>query len=340
LSLIIGFCAYALWRGTFRPFWPCCASSSGQKAKEQKIDNTDGQPTDLSVPFSPASTRQGGPGPNLQFWKRKETRSGDWGHHIYLTDLKRQAEANALAKLQCGGGDTDKGSVRYDEEAVREAAAAGAGGTGMASSPKSENGGRRLRKSVGVASPLREVGHTASPGSTAHSHTHLMKSTTLNPNRPLSSTRTSSSGSPGSSLPHRAISPASTILTLSNPALPPRHTSLYSPVSVSMKGPNRFSNHGHGGSSSSSPSPLSSRNTISPYMPSSRSIAIPPLGHAQVPSVARAAYSPFAPKVHVPGETGSEGVGGELPGPRAQSDRQGQGQGQRGSVVSQRGYAV
>jgi hypothetical protein len=334
MFLIIAFCAYALWRGTFRPFWPCCPSSEKKNKRLSTTDkdinftNKDGRPTDTS--FSPGRE----PGSNLQFWKKKDERSGDWGHHIYLTDLKRQAEAEAEAERQSGSGDW-----KWDEEAVRSAALA-------ATSPKSENGGRRiLRKSVGAASPLGQSSRQMprSAGSTAHSHTHLLNPLPTSTRRSFSSTRTRtptpSSGSPGSStIPHyRALSPASTILT--NPVLPPRHTSLYSPVS----GPNRK----WVPPPTSGPSPPLDMASPTVSARTRHTMAIGSYTGAAVPQVARVAYSPFAPKVQAPSagmgpgtdingdnnENGGAGNGREMIPPPLQA-------GSRDSVVSQRGWAV
>ena len=316
---IIAFCAYCLWRGPMRPFAPCIKKrvKPTKPHRETKADLED--PDGILSPDR-------APGPNLAFWRRsKVSRTGDWGHQVYLTDLKRQAEADAEGSS--AGGSRASG-VGYDEEAVREAQdytmnrlTSGQNPKGAAS-PTSSLGGNRKSRGMAMgrspisASPLGADRH-GSPRSSTLSHSRLIKPRQSSP-APSRSPQLGSASTPSSSplIHHRR--PASTILP--SPILPPRQSSFYSPVNSATGGhlpPPRDSSH----FSPLLPSftPPSGRNQYSPAS-GIHNVAVP-----SVPSVATTAYSPFAPR---------NGDGG-LP----EGAGTGEG-GQRDSIRSARGHAV
>jgi len=299
---IIAFCAYCLWRGPMRPFAPCIKKrvKPTKPHRETKADLED--PDGILSPDR-------APGPNLAFWRRSKA-SGDWGHQVYLTDLKRQAEAGSD-----GGSTNGSGSgVGYDEEAVREA-------NGVPR-PKSSQGvnrksrGMAMGKSPISASPLG-ADRYGSPRSNTLSHSRLIKARQSSP-APSRSPQLGSASTPSSSPLIHPRRPASTILP--SPILPPRQSSFYSPMNSATGGhlpPPRDSSH----FSPLPPSftPPSGRNQYSPAT-SAYNVAV-----SSVPSVATTAYSPFAPR---------NGNGG-LP----EGAGTGEG-GQRDSIRSTRGYAV
>jgi hypothetical protein len=303
---IISFCAYCLWRGPTRAFAPCI------KKRSKPIKPHAETGADLKDPDGILSPDRA-PGPNLAFWRSsRAASSGDWGHQVYLTDLKRQAEAEGERDL--------KGGMRYDEEAVKSAS-----GGSPVERPKSSLSGQRKSRGMAMGkSPMSAsspLGGTtdrhSSPRSCTLSHSRLIKP---RPQHRQSSPSSSSSSTPSSTiLAHqntypRAMSPASTILP--NPALPPRHSSLYSPMSAPL-----LSNH------IPIPPPRNSA-TFSPVpVPSATSYMSPPPGRCSsaavnVPPVAKMAYSPFTPRQSM-----------DVPAGRGEG-------GQRDSVRSERGYAV
>lgn len=234
-----------------------------------------------------------------------------------MTDLKRQAEAEAEVERDMGVG---KG---YDEEAVRYAAATGRSGRGPVERPKSSLSGQRKSRALGrspmSASPLggkradstdRDQDRHSSPLSSTLSHSKLIKHRQSSP-APVSALSSTPSSNTFAHAHPRAMSPASTILP--NPALPPRHSSLYLPISTPL-----FSNHGVASRQSSAYSPGLSASYMSPSGPAQYTqVAV------NVSPVAKMAYSPFTPRqsMSVPVEEGSQ-------------------VGQRHSIRSNRGYAV
>jgi hypothetical protein len=283
-----------------RPFAPCIK----KRAKPTKPHRE--TKADLEDPDGILSPDRA-PGPNLAFWRRSKA-SGDWGHQVYLTDLKRQAEAGSD-----GGSANGSGSgVGYDEEAVREA-------NGVPR-PKSSQGANRKSKGMAMgrspmsASPLGAGASTdrhGSPRSSTLSHSRLIRTRQSSP-APSRSPQPGSASTPSSSPLIHPRRPASTILP--SPILPPRQSSLYSPMDSASGGhlpPPRDSAH----FSPLPPSftPPAGRNQ---YLPAASiyNVAVP-----SVPSVATTAYSPFAPR----NGTGEAGEGG-----------------QRDSIRSARGYAV
>lgn len=296
---IIAFCAYCLWRGPMRPFAPCIKKRA--KPTKSHSDNK----ADLEDPHEILSPDRA-PGPNLSFWRRSKM-SGDWGHQVYLTDLKRQAEAESDGVSIGGSGS----GVGYDGEAVREA-------NGIPR-PKSAQGinrksrGMVMGRSPMSASPLGADRH-GSPRSSTLSHSRLIKTRLSSPATSRSPQPSPASSSSSSPLAHPRR-PASTVLP--SPILPPRQASLYSPVNFAIGGhlpPPR--DHSY-----FSPLPPSfapqATGICTRHLPVSTSVTIP-----SVPSVATTAYSPFAPG------NGHGDVG---------SGREG---GQRDSIRSVRGYAV
>jgi hypothetical protein len=311
---IIAFCAYCLWRGPMRPFAPCIK----KRAKPTKPHRE--TKADLEDPDGILSPDRA-PGPNLAFWRRsKVSRTGDWGHQVYLTDLKRQAEADAEGSS--AGGSRASG-VGYDEEAVREAQdytmnrlISGQNPKATPSPTSNLGGNRKSRGMMGrspiTASPLGADRH-GSPRSSTLSHSRLIKPRQSSP-APSRSPQLGSASTPSSSPLIHPRRPASTILP--SPILPPRQSSLYSAMNSALGGhlpPPRDSAH----FSPLPPSftPPAGRNQYSPAA-SIYNVAVP-----SVPSVATTAFSPFAPR-NGNGEAGT-GEGG-----------------QRDSIRSARGYAV
>jgi hypothetical protein len=298
-----------------RPFAPCIK----KRAKPTKPHRE--TKADLEDPDGILSPDRA-PGPNLAFWRRsKVSRTGDWGHQVYLTDLKRQAEADAEGSS--AGGSRASG-LGYDEEAVREAQdytmnrlTSGQNPKAI-QSPTSSLGGNRKSRGMAIgrspitASPLGADRHD-SPKSSTLSHSRLIKPRQSSP-APSRSPQPGSASTPSSSPLIHPRRPASTILP--SPILPPRQSSLYSPMNSANGGhlpPPRDSAH----FSPLPPSftPPSGRNQYSPAA-SIYNVAVP-----SVPSVATTAYSPFAPR-NGNGEAGT-GEGG-----------------QRDSIRSARGYAI
>lgn len=305
------FCAYCLWRGPTRAFMPCIKKRSKSKPTKPHAQTGD----DLKDPDGILSPDRA-PGPNLAFWRSsRAASSGDWGHQVYLTDLKRQAEAEA---------ERDVGvRTAYDEEAVRYAAAAEGRGGSPVERPKSSLSGQRKSMGIGKspmsASPLgggnrgstdRVQDRHSSPLSSTLSHSTLIKHRQSSP-APVSALSSTPSSTTLAHAHPRAMSPASTILP--NPALPPRHSSLYSPMSFPL-----FANHGVPPRQSSAYSPGPSSSYLSPSGPAQyTNVAV------NVPPVANMAYSPFTPRqsMSVPAEEGSQ-------------------VGQRDSIRDNRRYAV
>jgi hypothetical protein len=313
---ITAFCAYCLWRGPTRAFAPCI------KKRSKPIKPHAERGDDLRDPDGILSPDRA-PGPNLAFWRSsRAASSGDWGHQVYLTDLKRQAEAEGERDL--------KGGMRYDEEAVKYAS-----GGSPVERPKSSLSGQRKSGGMGIgmgrgpmsASPLgrnadreRDRSRNSSPRSSTLSHSRLIKPhpqhRQLSPSSALSSTPSSASLA-HQSTHARAMSPASTILP--NPALPPRHSSLYSPMSAPL-----FSYH------NPIPPPRTHDSALFSPVPSSSATSYmspPPPGRyssvaVNVPPVVKMAYSPFTPR-HSTSVPAGRGEGS-----------------QRDSIRSERGYAV
>jgi len=295
---IIAFCAYCLWRGPMRPFAPCI------KKRTKPIKTHRDTKADLEDPDGILSPERA-PGPNLSFWRRS-TMSGDWGHQVYLTDLKRQAEAES------DGGNTNwsRGGIGYDEEAIREA-------NGIAR-PRSAQGMNRKSRGMVVgrspmsASPLGADRHS-SPRSSTLSHSRLIKARQSSP-ASSRSPQPGSASTPSSSPLVHPRRPASTVLP--SPILPPRQSSLYSPMNSAVGGHLPLPRDSYFPPIPPSFAPPSGRNLYSPSA-SIYDVAVP-----SVPSVAITAYSPFAPR------NGQEDA------------RSGWEGGQRDSLRSARGYAV
>ena len=289
MLVIIGFCAYCLWRGPVRPFAPCIK----KRAKPTISHPNKGELQDPDGILSPDRTA----GPNLAFWRRSKA-SGDWGHQVYLTDLKRQAEAGGSGAGGSGSG------LGYDEEAVREAN----GVYGPQQRPIESLSGNRKSRGMAIgksrisASPLgagASNSRHSSPISSTLSHSRLIKPRQSSPASSRSPGPASGSASSSSPWAHpRRV--ASTILP--SPILPPRQSSLYSPASNYIGAPPPRD--------SMSAVPASGRNI---YWPATSINNV-----ANVPPMAKMAYSPFAPRVdNEPGR-----------------------QGERGQRYSMRGYAV
>lgn len=316
MLLIIGFCAYCLWRGPMRPFAPCIKKRSKPTKPHRETQ------ADLEDPDGILSPDRA-PGPNLAFWRRsKVSRTGDWGHQVYLTDLKRQAEAEAEAN-SAGGDGSSRSGVGYDEEAVREAQDYTMNRlTQHQNQDRIQNqqeiknprpisiisGNRKSRgmamgKSPISASPLGAGAGTSrhsSPRSSTLSHSRLIKPRHPSP-APSRSPQPGSASTPSSSPLIHPRRPASTILP--SPILPPRQSSLYSPMSNAP--PPR-----HSATYSPLPpafTPPSGRNMYSPSS-SIYNVAVNPATNGpNIPPVARMAYSPFAPRTENPEGGGGEG---------------------------------
>jgi hypothetical protein len=272
-----------------RPFAPCIK----KRAKPTKPHRE--TKADLEDPDGILSPDRA-PGPNLAFWRRSKA-SGDWGHQVYLTDLKRQAEAGSD-----GGSANGSGSgVGYDEEAVREA-------NGVPR-PKSSQGANRKSKGMAMGrSPMSASPLGAGASTDRHGSPRSIRTRQSSP-APSRSPQPGSASTPSSSPLIHPRRPASTILP--SPILPPRQSSLYSPMDSASGGhlpPPRDSAH----FSPLPPSftPPAGRNQ---YLPAAS------IYNVAVPSVATTAYSPFAPR----NGTGEAGEGG-----------------QRDSIRNARGYAV
>ena len=232
--------------------------------------------------------------------------SGDWGHQVYLTDLKRQAEAESDGVSIGGSGS----GVGYDEEAIREA-------NGVPSPKSAHDMNRKSRgmvigRSPMSTSPLGADRH-GSPRSSTLSHSRLIKTRQSSP-ASSRSPQPGSASTPFSSPLIHPRRPASTVLP--SPILPPRQASLYSPTSSAIGGRLPQPRNSYFPPIPPSFAPPSGRNLYSPSA-SIYNVAVP-----AVPSVATTAYSPFAPR-NGQGDAGSALAGG-----------------QRDSIRSARGYAV
>ena len=231
---------------------------------------------------------------------------GDWGHKVYLTDLKRQSAAGSLAE---GSGHDRQSMTAYDQRVVEWQT-----GAGYSSSPSQSStltpihdtspnsrGRKSGRSSTNARSPLSSSSHAngqpraSSPASTFHSHTHLLPTVyESHPQQQQSHSQTSVYQSPASTLMPKRMS--------SLPASPPVPYQIIS-----------------------NPAPLSDRepfgHTPSMYTSSIWSdgagVSIGP----SVPPRAQVAYSPFTPRNSGPAST---------PGTQPQRD----------SLRSIRGFAV
>jgi hypothetical protein len=179
-------------------------------------------------------------------------------------------------------------------------------------SPTSSLGANRKSRGMAIgrspitASPLGADRHD-SPKSSTLSHSRLIKPRQSSP-APSRSPQPGSASSPSSSPLIHPRRPASTILP--SPILPPRQSSLYSPIGGHLPPPR---DSAHYSPLPPSFTPPAGRNQYSPAA-SIYNVAVP-----SVPSVATTAYSPFAPR-------NGNGEGGEG--------------GQRDSIRSARVYAV